>query len=202
MNDRQISLWHNPNYLLLWSGQALSSLGDTIQSIALPLLVLGLTHSAVQTGLVVTLETLPFPLLSLPAGVLVDRWDRRRVMIVCDVLRALAVGSVPLMLWLRAFSLPYLALVTLVCGTLATFFTLAETASLPNVVRKEQLGAALGQNYATSIASEIVGPPLGGLLYALDACRSAPPSPACSCKLLVQKPPYSSSPPTSSCWRW
>ncbi|EFH83255.1 MFS transporter [Ktedonobacter racemifer] len=166
---KQDAPWRNRDYLLLWSGQGLSSLGDVLQDVPLPLLILALTHSPAQAGIVATLQKLPFPFLSLPAGVLIDRWDRKRVMIICDIGRALAAGSVFLAYWLRHLSMPHIYLMALVCGALATFFTLAETASLPNVVSKEHLPAAMGQNYATSIATGIIGAPLGGLLYAFYA---------------------------------
>jgi MFS family permease len=156
---------------LLWSGQTLSTTGDAIQYIALPLLMLALTHSAVQAGIVATLETLPFPLLCLPAGVLVDRWDRKHVMLLCDTVRALVTGSIPVVIWFEHPSIFYFSLVALVSGILSTFFSLAETAALPNVVNKEQLAAAMGQNYAASTVSGMIGPPVGGFLYALgSAC--------------------------------
>jgi MFS family permease len=169
MKSERTVLWRNRDYLLLWSGQALSSVGDAMEYIALPLLVLMLTHSVAQAGITATLQTLPFPLLSLPVGVLVDRWDRKRLMIFCDTGRALATGSIPIALWLGDLSMEQMYIVAIISGILATFFTLAETASLPNVVSKEQLPAAMGQNYATSIASSIIGPPCGGFLYALSS---------------------------------
>ncbi len=169
MTPTRNRLWRNPDYLLLWSGQTLSTIGDAIQSLALPLLILALTHSAVQAGLVATLETLPFPLLCLPAGVLVDRWDRKQVMLLCDTVRALATGSIPVVIWLGHPSLVYFSLVALVSGVLSTFFSLAETAAFPNVVSKEHLTAAMGQNYAASTVSGMIGPPVGGFLYALSS---------------------------------
>lgn len=97
-NDRSTSrsLWRNRDFLLLWNGQTISTLGTNVSTLALPLLVLALTHSPAQAGLLTALRLLPYLLFSLPAGALIDRWNRKTVMIYCDVFRWLALGSVPL----------------------------------------------------------------------------------------------------------
>src|SRR5215467_311391 len=93
-------LWHNRDYLLLWSGQLLSTIGTQVSQLAFPLLVLALTFSPAQASIVAALRSLPFAMLCLPAGALVDRWDRRKVMLLCDTGRALVLGSIPVALWL------------------------------------------------------------------------------------------------------
>src|SRR5260370_7516417 len=90
------SLWRNRDYMLLWSGQALSDIGGAVSGLAFPLLVLAVTHSPAQAGFVAALRALPAPLFSLFAGVLVDRWDRKRVMLLCDTGRALSLASIPI----------------------------------------------------------------------------------------------------------
>src|SRR4051794_34414381 len=87
-------LRRNRDFVLLWSGQALSSLGSRISFAAFPLLVLALTGSPAQVGWVTFAGTLPLFLWSLPAGALVDRWNRRRVMLLADAVRAGALVSV------------------------------------------------------------------------------------------------------------
>lgn len=72
------SRWHNRDYMILWSGQAVSILGSNMTAITLPLLVLSLTHSALQADIVGAIFGLPYPILGLLAGALVDRVDRRR----------------------------------------------------------------------------------------------------------------------------
>src|SRR5215831_6529129 len=89
------SLWRNRDYLLLWSGQALSDIGGAVSELAYPLLVLAVTHSPAQAGIVAALRALPATLFSLLAGVFVYRWDRRVVMLVCDVGRAICLASIP-----------------------------------------------------------------------------------------------------------
>ena len=83
-------LWHNRDYLLLWSGQTISSIGSGISELAFPLLVLALTHSPAQAGFASALRTLPYFIFTLPGGALIDRWNRKRVMILCDAGRAIS----------------------------------------------------------------------------------------------------------------
>ncbi|HKT36835.1 MAG TPA: MFS transporter, partial [Ktedonobacterales bacterium] len=161
------SLWQNRNYLLLWGGQAISDLGTQVSALAFPLLTLLLTHSAAQAGLVGAIRAVPYLVLGLPAGALVDRWNRKRVMIVCDTGRAAALGSVAVMLALGTLTLAQIYLVAVTEGTLYVFFSLAETAALPRVVSKEQLTTATAQNEATISTAYMVGPALGGLLYGI-----------------------------------
>ncbi|MDQ2713519.1 MAG: MFS transporter [Chloroflexota bacterium] len=160
-------LWRNRDYVLLWSGQFVSSFGSEASFLAFPLLMLALTHSPAQAGLLGVLRSLPFALLCLPAGALVDRWDRKRVMILCDSGRAIALGSIPLAYALGHLPLVQLYLVALIEGTLFTFFTLAETACLPNVVTKEQLSTAIAQSQIIDASSLLVGPALSGILYGI-----------------------------------
>ncbi|BCL81379.1 MFS transporter [Ktedonobacteria bacterium brp13] len=165
--QRLLPLWHNRDYLLLWSGQLISSIGTQISQLAFPLLVLAITFSPAQAGIVGALRGLPFAVLCLPAGALVDRWDRRKVMLLCDTGRAIALGSIPVALWLGRLSFIQLGLVALVEGTFFTFFSLSEAACLPCVVSQEQLPAATAQNQAIDSISWLLGPLLGGVLYGL-----------------------------------
>lgn len=160
------SLWRNRDYMILWSGQGVSTLGSAISGIALPLLILSLTNnSAALAGLAGFFAGLPFVIFSLPAGALVDRWNRKRVMILCDVGRGIALGSIPLVAFLGYLSLVQIYIAVLIEGLLFTFFNIAEVAALPRVVTKAQLPAASAQNQAGQIASFIAGPPIGGLIF-------------------------------------
>ena len=119
-------LRRNRQFLLLWSGQTVSTVGNRISNLAYPLLVLTLTGSAAQAGVVGFALALPAPLWYLPAGALVDRWDPKRVMIVADAARAAAVASLVVAVLAGRSSLPHLVLVAFVEGTGAVFFQLAE----------------------------------------------------------------------------
>jgi MFS family permease len=151
--------------MILWSGQAVSSAGTWASQVAFPLLVLAITHSALQAGLTGALERVPFLLLTLPAGALVDRWNRKRAMIVCDSIRALAFAAIPLADWSGHLGMPLIYVVVLIEGTAFSVFNLAETSALPRVVPPEQLPAATAQNQASFAGALLVGPPLAGLLF-------------------------------------
>src|SRR6266480_7255659 len=163
----RVPLWRNRDYMLLWSGQTVSLTGTIVSQTAFPLLVWDITHSAAQVGLVGGLGTLPYVFLSLLVGALIDRWDRKRVMILCDIGRALNLASVLIALVLGHLTVIQLAINALVEGTLFVFFNLAEVACLPRVVTREQLPAATAQNEATMGITALLSPLLGGALYGL-----------------------------------
>src|SRR3954451_22401542 len=91
---RPIPLWQNRDYLLLWCGQSISVLGSQVSQLAFPFLVLALTGSPAQAGFVAAGRSVPWLLFALPAGALVDRWDRKLVMIACSAGSAVALGSI------------------------------------------------------------------------------------------------------------
>lgn len=162
---KRLPLWRNRDYLLLWGGQLVSMTGSQISQLVFPLLILALTHSPAQAGIAAALQSLPYLVLSLPAGALVDRWNRKRVMIFCNLGRGLCVASVPLALRLGHLTLVQIYLVSLLEGILFVFFDLAEVSSLPRVVSRQQLPAASAQNIAALNLAVLLGSPLGGLLY-------------------------------------
>jgi MFS family permease len=164
-SGRRFALWQNRDYLLLWSGQTVSFVGTQVSGIAFPLLILAITDSPAQAGVASALRSLPYIVFSLPVGALIDRWDRKRVMIICDAGRALTLGSIPVTLALGRLTIWQLYATALVEGTLFVFFNLAEVACLPRVVTPEQLPAATAQNNATDGISGLVGPSLSGVLY-------------------------------------
>jgi MFS family permease len=162
------SLWHNRDYLLLWGGQAVSNFGTQASLLAFPLLVLVLTHSPAQAAIIGALRLVPYIFLSLPVGAVVDRWNRKRLMIVCDTIRALVLGSIPLAFAIGHLTLIQIYVASLLEGTLYVFFNLAQSSCLPHVVSSEQLPAALGQNQAAEGASFLLGPSMGGVLFGLN----------------------------------
>lgn len=160
-------LLRNRDFMLLWQGAAISGLGSNATAVAYPLLVLQLTGSPADAGLTGFVALLPQLLFQMPAGVLVDRWDRRAVMIWCDVLRGLAIGSLVVALAAGALGMPQVLLVGFVEGTATVCFALAETAAVPNLVDPSQLAAALSRNEARTRGATMAGQPLGGLLFGL-----------------------------------
>lgn len=160
-------LRRNRDFILLWSGQVVSTVGTRVSSLAYPLLVLALTHSPAKAGLIGFAQTLPFLLFYLPAGALVDRWNRKRVMLVADAGRAFALGSIALALAFDRLTLAQIAVVAFLEGSLFVFFQLSESAALTHVVPREQLATALAQNQAREQGADLAGRPLGGLLFGI-----------------------------------
>jgi MFS family permease len=163
------SLWRNRDYLLLWSGQALSDIGGAVSELAFPLLVLAVTHSPAQAGFVAALRALPATLFSLLAGVLVDRWDRKWVMLVCDTGRTLSLASIPVAYALGHLTIWQLYMTAFLEGTLMIVFTLAKTAAMSQVVTRVQLTTAVAQEEFVEGTTALVGPSLSGVLYTLGA---------------------------------
>lgn len=167
--EQPTSLWRNRDYLLLWGGQALSDMGGAISELAFPLLVLFVTHSPAQAGFVGALRALPAMLFSLLAGVLVDRWDRKRVMLVCEVGRMLSLASIPVAYALGHLTIWQLSLNAFLEGTLMIIFALAKTAAVPQMVTPTQLTRAVAQEELVEGTTALFGPSLSGLLYTLGA---------------------------------
>lgn len=160
-------LRRNRDFLLLQSGQTLSTIGSESTAIAYPLLVLAVTHSPAQAGIVGFARIVPWALFGFLAGVAADRVDRKRLMIGTDVLRAVAVLSIVLALAFDVLTVAQIAVVAFVEGTLFVFFNLAELGALRSVVPARQLPAAAAAEQARWSTVTLVGPPLGGALFGL-----------------------------------
>jgi MFS family permease len=158
-------LWRNRDYMLLWSGQVVSALGSGMSGLVFPLLILAITDSAMIAGFAGALGSLPYLLFSLPVGALIDRWDRKKVMMICDAFRALNFATIPLALYFDALTEWQLLANSFIEGSLFVFFNIAEVAALSRVVPKGQLPQAAAQNEAGFISAFLAGPPLGGFLY-------------------------------------
>ncbi|MFF3891115.1 MFS transporter [Streptomyces sp. NPDC001914] len=164
----QPSLWRNREFLALWSGQVVSTLGAQTSGTAMPLLVLATTGSPSDAGIVGAAGTLPYLVAHLPAGPLVDRWNRRRILLVSEICGALALCTVPIAIWLDRVTVVHLATVAFVQGLCFVFFGLAERAALPKIVPTTQLPTATAHNEARSRGAALAGPPLGGMLFGID----------------------------------
>ena len=161
------SLWRNRDFLLLMGGQAISVLGTNISVIALPLLVLAVTHSPAQAGLLTAARQVPYLLFSLPAGALVDRWDRKATMIRCDLVRWLAFGSVPVAFALGHLTLAQLYIVAFIEGTAFVFFSLAQISALPQVVEQEHIPHAYAVDTTLENVGMLLGPSVGAFIIGL-----------------------------------
>ncbi|WP_327258029.1 MFS transporter [Streptomyces sp. NBC_01244] len=155
----------NRDFVLLWSGAGMSFLASRVTAVAYPLLVLWHSGSPMAMSLVAFSAMLPMLLVQLPAGALVDRWDRRRLMVVCEAGRALALGTVAAAVLAGRFSVAHIAAVAFAESCFTVFYRLAERGAVRNVVPEAQLPQALAQNEARGRAAGLLGQPAGILLY-------------------------------------
>jgi MFS family permease len=161
------SLWWQRDFQLLLGGRLISQLGDQLQFLALPLLVVALTGSAAQAGIVLGLQTLAYLIFGLTAGALADRWDRKATMIWCDLGRGTLTATVPIAAAAGVLGMPQLYAVAVLNGVLGTLFGAANSSALPNIVGRNDLSSALGTVGAMSNALRIMGASVAGLAYAL-----------------------------------
>jgi Na+/melibiose symporter-like transporter len=162
-----VPLHRNRDFLLLQTGQLLSATGTQTASIAYPLLVLAVTGSPAQAGLVAFARMAPMALLALPAGLAADRWRRRTLMIGADAVRAVAIASLAALVVLDQAALWAIVVIGIVEGAGTTVFHTAQTGALRAVVSPGQLPAAAAVQSGRHAAVRLVGPPIGGLLFGL-----------------------------------
>lgn len=124
------SLWRNRNFLLLWSGQFVSWTGTEISGIALPLLVLALTGSPAQAGFIASIHGVAYVVWAIPAGVLIDRWNRRMVMVIANLGSGVAMGSISLALLFKHITILQLYVA---CAIEDSFFVFAISIFFINV---------------------------------------------------------------------
>jgi MFS family permease len=162
-----VPLRRNRDFVLLQSGQTLSTIGSESTAIAYPLLVLAATGSPAQAGIVGFARIVPWALFGIAAGVLADRLNRKRVMIVADVTRLVAVTALVAVLAAGHVFVPLVVLVAFVEGSMLVFFNVAELGALRSVVPARQLPAAAAAEQARYSTVTLVAPPLGGSLFGL-----------------------------------
>jgi uncharacterized protein YbdZ (MbtH family)/MFS family permease len=160
-------LSRNRNYGLLWTSQAVSEFGLSTTAVAFPLLVLAATGSAAASGLVLATAAIASLVAGLPAGALVDRWNRKYVMVVCEAMQATAAASLVAALWWGHLRLVHVIAVAAILGICGALFEPAEAASLPNVVPDEQLSTAVAMNAARSHLGQLSGTAAGGFLFSI-----------------------------------
>ncbi|OZM73590.1 MFS transporter [Amycolatopsis antarctica] len=165
-------LSRNREYNLLWSSYVVSQLGSQATLFAYPVLVLFLTGSAIQAALVEFAIAGARLVAGLPSGALVDRWNRKRVLLAGELVRALALGSLAVAIGFGHTHFAHILAVAVVEGVFMSLFAAAEQAMLPMVVPRKQLPTAVARNSARYHVATVVGPGLGGVL--LSAGRMFP----------------------------
>lgn len=158
-------LRRNWRFQLLWTGATSATLGVEAVDVAYPLLVLALTGSPALAGLFGFVQAAANVLLGLPIGRLVDRWDHRRMLLGAEALRALATGSVALVLAFGRLTMAHLLLVAAVLGVGAALGGPVRMLMVRAVVPPQQLTRALTQDEVREGAAALIGPAVGGSLY-------------------------------------
>jgi MFS family permease len=158
-------LLRDASYRRLWSSILISSLGAQVTMLALPLTAAVLLHATpTQMGLLTAMEIAPFVLLSLPAGVWLDRVRKLPVYIAGETLLALIVSTVPLAWWFGVLSMPWLYVVGFAAGAVYTVAGSASQIVLTQVVARERLVEAHAKNALASSGADVVGPGAAGVL--------------------------------------
>ncbi len=157
-------LAENRDFKVLLSSQGISSLGDAVSFTALPLLVLALTGSGFAMGIVGALQALPDLFLGMVAGALADRSDRKRMMFLADLGRAVLTALIPLSVTLGGPTMAVILLVAAPMSILRSFFLAGYTASVPALVGRSQVGRANSYFEAIYSMGYIVGPAIAGIL--------------------------------------
>lgn len=167
-----ISLWSNGNFKRLFASAAATNLGDGLNAVAVPWLATLLTQDPFLIGLVAGARQLPWFLFALPAGVLTDRLDHRRILIFADCLRLLlSIGLLGLAITASPGTAPVLLMAGLsfVLGSAEVLRDNTAQTFLPSVVEKPQLEQANGALWSTEqLAGQFIGPPLAGFLIGLS----------------------------------
>lgn len=160
-------VWRNRDFRLLTGGQLVSQLGNSLQNLALPLIVLSITGSTTQAGMILGISTATYLAAGLVAGAFVDRWNRKRTMIWCELGRAVSTVTVPIVMLSGTITMPQLYVVAILTGILTVLFQSANSTALPHIVPAGQLPDALGATQATGSATGIVGSAVAGATYAI-----------------------------------
>jgi MFS family permease len=162
---RPAGLWRNGDFLRLWAAQSVSLVGTQVTALALPLAaILKLNASPFQVGLLVTFQYLPYLIVSLPAGAIVDRLRHLPVLVRSDLIRALLLIAVPISAWTGWLSLGLLYPVALLVGTFSVLADVTSQSFLPSLVKPNQLIDANGKLQLSYSAAQLAGPGLGGVL--------------------------------------
>ena len=159
------SLWRHRDFAHLWAAETVSQVGTQVTLVALPLLAVTLLQATpFQMGVLTSLETLAFLVVGLPAGAWVDRWRRKRVLVAADLVRAVAIGSIPVAHLLGVLSLEQLYLVALVAGTATVFFDVGYQSYLPSLVDRAQIVDGNSKLEASRAVAQVAGPGITGVL--------------------------------------
>ncbi len=159
------------DFARLWSGQLVANVGRAICSLALMFFAFDLTGSAMAMAILAMVQTIPIVLFAGFVGVYVDQWNRKKIMVASDILRAIAIVLIPLTIYFPTFlpTIYWVYILTFIWATGNAWFFPARSASIPNLVEGDELVAANSLSQMTFQVVQLVVPPVGGILVALLA---------------------------------
>ncbi|PZG55365.1 hypothetical protein C1I98_03725 [Spongiactinospora gelatinilytica] len=151
---------------LFWAAQSVSLVGDRITVFVVPtLMIVALDASPFEVGVVAMAQYLGIPLLGPVAGVLVDRWDKRATLLVCDLVRMVAVLVIPVAYWLGVLSTPLLFGCVALISAATIFFNIGYLVAVPTTVPEDRLVRAYSRLEGSRTVAEVGGPSIAGALY-------------------------------------
>lgn len=165
VTERRAGLLSNSAYMLLMSGKTTQIIGAGLASFAVPLIAFALTRSVIAAGLVAAVGEVGNLIATLPAGVIADRVDRRRLLVICSILGAIAWASLVVAEALSMLTVWHLGAVVFVSALLGAFYNPAESAGIRQVVETEHLGSAMAAMEGRSAVATLISGPVGGILY-------------------------------------
>ncbi|MGI8947643.1 MAG: MFS transporter [Ornithinimicrobium sp.] len=159
MTTPRPSLWWHRNFRLIWAGDTVSVFGMQLIGLAIPILAVQvLAATPLEMGLLGALHMLAFLLISLPAGAWVDRWRKKRVIVLGDLSRAAVLLLLPLAWWAGVLAMWQVYVVALVTGAITVFFDVANQSYLPEIVDSDQIAEGNGKLSASQQTAGVVGP--------------------------------------------
>jgi len=167
-------LWTHRDFCRLWAGETVEWLTDSISTLGIPTIaILAFNAGPFEMGILNALAYLAYPSLGLFAGVWVDRWRRKPVLVWTNLIQVVALGSIPIAFLFHTLTLYQLYLVTLIMSVTIVFFNMAYTAYLPTLVDRDDLVEGNAKLETSASGAEVVGPGIaGGLIQTLGAALS------------------------------
>lgn len=165
--NKKLSILKNKNFFLLWQGQLVSVLGDALYTIALNFFVLETTGSTAIMGTVIALVTIPRIIFGPLSGVIVDRYDRKKLIILGDIIRGLSILFIAFAFKNRNLKIWMIMIVAIISGICSSFFNPAIESVLPDIIPSENLIQANSIYQIATTGADILGQSIGGILYTL-----------------------------------
>ena len=162
------SLWRHEGFMRLWGGETVEWLTDNFTFLALPTIAIEIFNAGpVETGILWALNYLAWAFLGLYAGVMIDRWKRKPVLIWTNIVQVLALASIPVTYFLNCLSLAQIFLVAIVMSMTSVFFAVAYQAYLPTLINREDLIEGNSKLESSASVASVVGQGIAGPLYQL-----------------------------------